>query len=158
MNGSAYNPVLRPSSDGFDDFFGVSDPCRSTTDWKTPRLRRRSVRVAKKPSTALSQEAEVGVKWNVQRGRRASHFGPRVLVGGPSRDSPIDQRIATSLVVQGLDGEMDGSVEIGGVGEGLVGQLKRLEIVPDNLDVVPDGTIASDNAALVTAALAVFHI
>jgi hypothetical protein len=36
--------------------------CRSTTDWKTPRLRRRLVRVAKKPSTALSQEAEVGVK------------------------------------------------------------------------------------------------
>ena len=26
-----------------------------------------------KPSTALSQEAEVGVKWNVQRGCRASH-------------------------------------------------------------------------------------
>jgi hypothetical protein len=48
--------------------------CRSTTDWKTPRLRRRLVRVAKKPSTALSQEAEVGVKWNVQRGSRASHF------------------------------------------------------------------------------------
>jgi hypothetical protein len=48
--------------------------CRSTTDWKTPRLRRRLVRVAKKPSTALNQEAEVGVKWNVQRGWRASHF------------------------------------------------------------------------------------
>jgi hypothetical protein len=46
---------------------------RSTTDWKTPRLSRR-LRVAKKPSTALSQEAEVGVKWNVQRGWRASHF------------------------------------------------------------------------------------
>jgi hypothetical protein len=26
------------------------------------------VRVAKKPSTALSQEADVGVKWSVHRG------------------------------------------------------------------------------------------
>src|SRR6202043_1429463 len=47
---------------------------RSATDRKTPRLRRRFVRTAKKPSTALSQEAEVGVKWNVQRGWRASHL------------------------------------------------------------------------------------
>jgi len=30
---------------------------------KTPRLSRRRVSLAKKPSTALSQEAEVGVKW-----------------------------------------------------------------------------------------------
>ena len=47
--------------------------CRSTTPLKTPRLRRRLVRMAKKPSTALSQLAEVGVKWNVQRGCRPSH-------------------------------------------------------------------------------------
>src|SRR6266700_2672054 len=48
--------------------------CRSATDLKTPRLRRRVVSLAKKPSTALSQDAEVGVKWNVQRGCRASHL------------------------------------------------------------------------------------
>ena len=29
--------------------------------------------VAKKPSTALSQEADVGVKWSVHRGWRSSH-------------------------------------------------------------------------------------
>jgi len=46
---------------------------RSATDRKTPRLRRRLVRMAKKPSTALSHDAEVGVKWNVQRGWRANH-------------------------------------------------------------------------------------
>ena len=34
---------------------------RSTIERKTPRLRRRLVNLAKKPSTALSQEAEVGV-------------------------------------------------------------------------------------------------
>ena len=31
-----------------------------------------AVSVAKKPSTALAQEHEVGVKWKVQRGCRAS--------------------------------------------------------------------------------------
>jgi hypothetical protein len=36
---------------------------RSTMPLKTPRLSRCRVSLAKKPSTALSQEAEVGVKW-----------------------------------------------------------------------------------------------
>src|ERR1700726_2147731 len=40
--------------------------CKSTTDTKTPRFNRRFVSLAKKPSTALSQDAEVGVKWKVQ--------------------------------------------------------------------------------------------
>jgi len=44
---------------------------RSATDRKTPRLRRRLVRTAKKPSTALSQEAEVGV--NAERGRELGY-------------------------------------------------------------------------------------
>ena len=46
----------------------------SGTDRNMPRLRRRFVSLAKKPSTALSQEAEVGVKWKVQRGCCASHL------------------------------------------------------------------------------------
>src|SRR3954451_10781072 len=45
---------------------------RSTMDLKTPRLRRLRVRAEKKFSTALSQEPEMGVKWNTQRGCRAS--------------------------------------------------------------------------------------
>jgi hypothetical protein len=44
----------------------------SATDRNTPRLRPRLVSLAKKPSTALSQDAEVGAKWKVQRGCRAS--------------------------------------------------------------------------------------
>ncbi len=47
---------------------------KSTTDTKAPRFNRRRVSLAKKPATALSQDAEVGVKWKVQRGCRASHF------------------------------------------------------------------------------------
>ena len=42
--------------------------CRSTIERKTPRLRRRRVNLAKKPSTALNQEAGVGVKWKTNRG------------------------------------------------------------------------------------------
>ena len=45
---------------------------RSTTEQKTPCLSRRRASLAKKPSTALSQEHEVGVKWKVQRGWRSS--------------------------------------------------------------------------------------
>ena len=55
--------------------------CRSVTDRNTPRLRLRLVRMAKKPSTALSQEDEVGVKWKVQRGWRASHWRRRDACG-----------------------------------------------------------------------------
>ena len=36
---------------------------RSTMPLKTPRLSRLLVSLAKKPSTALSQDPEVGVKW-----------------------------------------------------------------------------------------------
>jgi hypothetical protein len=57
---------------------------RSTRERKTPRLRRRLVSLAKKPSTALSQDAEVGVKWNVQRGCRASHLR-RIMAQTPQR-------------------------------------------------------------------------
>ena len=46
--------------------------CRSTIERNTPRLSRRRVSGEKKVSTALSQEPEVGVKWKVQRGWRAS--------------------------------------------------------------------------------------
>ena len=36
--------------------------CRSTSERKTPRYNRRRMRVAKKVSTAVAQEQEVGVK------------------------------------------------------------------------------------------------
>jgi hypothetical protein len=51
----------------------IDGSCKSTTDTKTPRFNRRFVSLAKKPSTALNHDAEVGVKWKVQRGCRASH-------------------------------------------------------------------------------------
>src|SRR3974390_3618855 len=40
----------------------------SCRDWNTPRLSRFFARLAKKPSTALSHEADVGVKWKTKRG------------------------------------------------------------------------------------------
>ena len=49
--------------------------CRSATERKTPRLRRRVVSLAKKPSTALSQDAEVGVRpSNVKAGSLTTDF------------------------------------------------------------------------------------
>jgi hypothetical protein len=43
---------------------------RSTMPLKTPRLSRCRVSLAKNPSTALSQEAEIGVKWKWNLGCR----------------------------------------------------------------------------------------
>src|SRR5271165_3281631 len=51
--------------------------CNSTIEVKTPRLSRWRVSLANQPSTALAQEHEVGVKWKVTRGWRASQ--PRTL-------------------------------------------------------------------------------
>jgi hypothetical protein len=45
---------------------------RSTMPLNTPRLSRCRVSLAKKPSTALSQEAEVGAKWKWNRLCRSS--------------------------------------------------------------------------------------
>src|SRR6266700_5184395 len=64
---------------------------RSATDRNTPRLRRRFVSLAKKPSTALSHDGEVGVKWKVQRGCCASPFAHfRVFVSGVVVNDRID--------------------------------------------------------------------
>jgi hypothetical protein len=77
--------------------------CGSTTDWKTPRLRRRLVRVAKKPSTALSQEAEVGVKWNIQRGWRQPFSDLGVLVGGVVVEDRMDGLAGGALALDGVE-------------------------------------------------------
>jgi hypothetical protein len=45
-------------------------------------LEQRLPSLAKKPSTALSHEAEVGVKWKVKRGCRSSQARTFGLVGG----------------------------------------------------------------------------
>jgi hypothetical protein len=61
--------------------------CRSTTDWKTPRLRRRLVRVAKKPSTALSQEAVLRRNENYVL-RRAMDMRPDKVLAARQRARP----------------------------------------------------------------------
>src|SRR5271166_5895346 len=68
----------------------------------------------------------------------------KVLPGSPtplSRDSPVDQRIGISLAVQGFDGGVYFAIESFGIGECLMGQMMRLEIVPDNLDIVELGRV-----------------
>jgi hypothetical protein len=46
-----------------------------------------------------------------------------------------------SLPVEFLDGGMDRLVERGEIGEGLMGEVMRLEIVPDDLDVIEFGRV-----------------
>src|SRR5665647_1539462 len=76
----------------------------SSTDRNTPRLRRRLVSLAKKPSTALSQDAEVGVKWNVQRGCRASHFCTfGCFVGCIVVDDGVDYFSCRNLLLDGVE-------------------------------------------------------
>ena len=58
---------------------------------------------------------------------------PRAVL---SRDSPVDQRIDISLVVQGFHRPVDFAVAGFGIGKCLMGQIMRLEIAPDNLDVI----------------------
>ena len=58
-----------------------------------------------------------------------------------SRNSLNDQRIDSSLPVQGSHGCVDCAVEGVGISEGLMGQMACFEIVPDNLDVVEFGCV-----------------
>src|SRR6266480_6364894 len=65
---------------------------RSATDRNTPRLRRRFVSLAKKPSTALSHDAEVGVKWiGPARMLREPFAYFRVLVSGVVVNDRVDR-------------------------------------------------------------------
>ena len=43
---------------------------------------------------------------------------------------------------------MDGAIEVLGVGEGLVGQMMRFEVVPDNLDVVEFGRVLGSHSTV----------
>src|SRR5829696_3558695 len=77
---------------------------RSTTDRKTPRFKRRLVSVAKKVSTALSQEHEVGVKWKVKRGWRGrARQSPRLFVGGVVVEDDVDDLAGRDLCLDGVE-------------------------------------------------------
>ena len=69
---------------------------------KTPRFRRRFESFAKKPSTALSQEQEVGTKWKVKRSWRPSQARTLAcLVGGVVVEDHMDALAGRDI---GLDG------------------------------------------------------
>ena len=53
-----------------------------------------------------------------------------------SRDSRLGQRKHAALGIQRVDALMDRAVECVRVSEGLMGEMMRLEIMPDGLDVV----------------------
>jgi len=90
---------LVPAADGCDDLVGVFGPAerlgvlicvvdeavdcglKATMEWNTPRFSLRLASLAKKPSTALIQDAEIGVKWKVNRPCRPSHSTVRLCSG-----------------------------------------------------------------------------
>ncbi len=53
-----------------------------------------------------------------------------------SRDSQLGQRKLGALEIEGVNGLMDWGIECIGVGEGLMGEMMRLEVAPDGFDVV----------------------
>jgi hypothetical protein len=68
---------------------------------KTPRFGRLPVRGERKLSTALSQEPEVGVKWNTQRGWCASHALTSVACGGKVVEDAMYQFAGRDRVLDG---------------------------------------------------------
>src|SRR5271156_4068605 len=85
--------------------------CRSALDRKTPRRMRWRVILEKKFSTALSREAEVGVKWKVQRGWRDSQAstpafaraGLGMFVGGIVVEHRVDRLLGRDLAFDGVE-------------------------------------------------------
>ena len=53
-----------------------------------------------------------------------------------SRDSRLGQRNEHALAVEIVNGCVDGVVECSDIGEGLMGEVMGLEVVPDHLDVI----------------------
>ena len=53
-----------------------------------------------------------------------------------SRDSRLGQRNDCTLAVQVFDCLVNGAIESGDVSEGLMSQIVRLQVVPDDLDIV----------------------
>lgn len=65
----------------------------------------------------------------------------RPLRRSPSRDSRFAQRNGHALLVEVVDGVVDGLVECCDIGEGLMGEVMRLEVAPDGFDVVEFGSV-----------------
>ena len=86
--------------------------CRSTIDAKTPRCR---VSLANRPSTALAQEQEVGVKWKVKRRCRCRQaitpaFARQalwMLVGGVVVENRVDGSVGRHLALDGIEKRMN---------------------------------------------------
>src|ERR1700733_9664495 len=94
-------------------------------------------------TTALAVIPPSRIKRRGSERARGSFGGQGRAMSSPSlsRDSLNDQRIDSSLPVQGSHGCLDYAVEGVGISEGLMGQMACFEIVPDNLDVVEFGCV-----------------
>jgi hypothetical protein len=98
------------------------------------------VSLAKKPSTALSQDADVGVKWRVQRGWRASHWSTCGCLWVEGLDLALLIDGDDDGMIRRIDIEADNVPELGGEGR-VIGQFELAHLVgleamgaPDALD------------------------
>jgi hypothetical protein len=71
----------------------------------------------------------------------ATDCGRNGAVRTLSRDSRLGQRIDHSLLIKVFDGRMDCLVECVDVGECLMGEVMRLQVVPDDLDIIEFGRV-----------------
>ena len=69
-------------------------------------------------------------------GRGAARKPQSQNSGALSGYSQLDQRKRGPLEIEGVNGLMDSGIECIGVGEGLMGEMMRLEVAPDAFDVV----------------------
>ena len=67
--------------------------------------------------------------------------GPDSGIAVLSRDSRVAQRIGVSFSIQCCDGNVDVTIEMLWVSEGLMGEVVGLEIEPDAFDVIEFGGI-----------------
>ncbi|MDO9503518.1 hypothetical protein [Falsiroseomonas sp.] len=74
------------------------------TERKTPRFSRRLVRAANKPSTALIQKTEVGVKWTWKRGAGPASASQHRLVGGVAVEDQVQIEVGRGLLVDQIGG------------------------------------------------------
>jgi hypothetical protein len=88
-----------------------------------------------------AKAATLDARKSADQGRRPPGFPPRHLLHDPghpdlSRDSRLGQRNDCTLAVQVFDCLVNGAIESGDVSEGLMSQIVRLQVVPDDLDIV----------------------
>jgi hypothetical protein len=88
-------------------------------------------------ASVVGEDGAVGSRWLEPCQPAQVPAGEPLL----SRDSRLVQRIDHSLPIEFIDGRVDRLVERRDVGECLMGEVVRLEVMPDDLDIIKLGRV-----------------